>query len=435
MIRSIASARRLAPAVFIIIAGAWGDLAAKEPGAIPEDPLETLNQGQLQEAFRVLSRHYIEHESLTYERINKAALEGLMRRLSFGAELIPKGTVPEGDEIPLSYHTEIIPEGVVYIRPVTFDEEEVSRTAAELRKHAKSEEIDTLILDLRSPVPQFEFARAAAFADLFTGRNELLFKIKKPTDQKARLFLSKEDTLWKKRLIVLIDRETSSVAETVAAVLDYHGSCFFIGQKTTGRAVQYEQVSLNEDTLLRFASAEVLLPDDRRLFRNGVEPDLESVTPPKKKRRIFEASEENGLARYVFDKERPRMNEAALVAGTDPELEYYLAKHAGETTAFDKTPLQDRALQTALESLVAIDFIKVPAKEKAAEPKPDDSKAEPAPEPDDKPSADEEKNPVDAPADPKKKKKDPEPDDDAASPGEASAFYPYASFLPKNMTA
>jgi hypothetical protein len=346
------------------VAPAAADPAESRPAESKGDPIDTLTQSQLQEAFRVLSQHYIEHENLTYEQLNKAALEGLMRRLSFGADLVPRVAASSKDEVPFAFYEEVINKGIAYIRPVTFNEKEVSATAALLKKHAKDESVHTLILDLRAPVEQFEFARAAAFADLFTPGNELLFKIKKPGDPKARLFLSKENNLWNKRLLVLVDRETSSVAETVAAVLNQETACFIIGEKTPGRTVQYEEIPLSVETNLRFASAEVLLRNDEALFRKGVTPDLISVTAPKLKRRVFEESEKKGLASYAFDKERPRMNEAALVAGTDPELDYYLVKRSGGMTPFDRKPVQDRTLQTALESLVAIDFLVLPEKEK-----------------------------------------------------------------------
>ncbi len=44
----------------------------------------------------------------------------------------------------------------------------------------------------------------------------------------------------------------------------------------------------------------------------------------------------------------------------NPELDYHLAKSLGQTTPYDRVPLQDRALQTALEGLLAIEFLVLP---------------------------------------------------------------------------
>ena len=332
---------------------------------VTEDALESLNQGQLQEAFRVLSEHYIENETLDYEQLNKAALDGLLRRLSFGAELVARNGDSPPPPPPFDFHEEIITKGVAYLRPVTFDNDELTRTKSALSSYRKSK-IETLILDLRTPVILVEFERAAAFADYFTPPNELLFKIQKPGEADARLFLSHSDRLWNNRLIVLIDRDTSSVAETIASVLQRQfPNCLTIGQRTVGKAVQYQEIALSKTIALRFASAEVLLPDETRIFRNGVIPNLASTTPHQRKTRIFTQSATKGMAPFTLDQERPRMNEAALVAGTNPELEYYLQRSNGLRSKWDRQPLQDQTLQTALGSLIAIDFINPPVEKPA----------------------------------------------------------------------
>ncbi|MFV1994306.1 MAG: S41 family peptidase [Verrucomicrobiales bacterium] len=343
-----------------------------DPGRVKassEDPVSDLGQKELQEAFRVLSRHYIESAPLEHEELNRAALEGLLSRLSFGAALIPRRSDAERDEASYSFYEEIIRENVGYLRPVTFGEKELTRTREALAFYANNG-VDTLILDLRTPVERSDFSRAAAFADFFTEPNRLLFKIRKPTSDKAQLFLSREKALWKGRLLVLIDHETGSVAETVAAVLDRQVPCFMIGEATPGRAVQYQEVPLNEKIALRFASAQVVLDDDSPLFRVGVQPRLIATTPPKEKSRAFHQSETKGLARYLMDRQRPRLNEAALVAGDDPELDYVIAKMNGKPTPYDHKPLQDRALQTALATLTAIDFFELGSDEpdETAEP-------------------------------------------------------------------
>ncbi len=371
--------RRLACALLLTLAlpaRSYGE--ADAASEVKPESLETLSQSQLQEVFRVLNRHYIENETLNYEALNRAALDGLLRRLSFGATLVRRNGDPDSDAPAFSFHEEVIKPGIAYLRPVTFEPKEVEAAAKALRRYP-GEEIHTLILDLRAPVRIDEFGRAAAFLDLFTGRNQLLFKIQKPSDQRAELFLSKKARLWDGRLVVLVDRESSSVAETVAAVLDHYVDCLTMGQPTQGRTVQYQEVALDEETALRFASAEVLLPDDRSLFRKGITPRLRAGTSPQRKRRVFEQSAAKGMQRFVFDRERPRLNEAALIAGDDPELDYHLAKSAGKPTPYDKTPLRDGMVQQALETLLAVDFFQLEAKAESGEVEEEQTEEEESP--------------------------------------------------------
>jgi hypothetical protein len=343
-------------------------------------PLESLNQNQLQEAFRALSQHYIDKDSLNYEELNKAALEGLLSRLSFGASIIEKNNAAAADDEPADdfefYHEAISPK-IAYIRPIHFGADEIKATREAL-KEFKTEEIETLILDFRAPVQEDEFARVAAFADIFTDTGELLFKIAKPGDERPQLFLAKNPSQWDGALILLVDTQTSPAGETAAAVISHFRDCLVVGEKTAGAAVQYQEIALTPDSALRFASAQILLPDGTTLFRNGVTPQFKAHTPPTLKKQVFELSQDKGLARYLFDRERPHMNEAALVSGINPELEFYLAKSNGKETRWDKRPLQDRALQAVIELLGTASFLELdqPAPSKPplnTSPKPADS--------------------------------------------------------------
>jgi hypothetical protein len=351
----------------------------------PSPALETLSQSQLQEAFRALSQHYIDKDSLNYEELNKAALEGLLNRLSFGASIVEKATDP-GATTPstpadsFEFYQETITPAIAYIRPVHFTAEEIKATRQALQEF-KAEKIKTLVVDFRAPVQEDEFARVAPFADLFTTTGELLFKIAKPGDDRPQLFLSKNPAQWDGALVLLIDAQTSPAGETAAAVISQFRDCLIVGEKTAGAAVQYEEIALNADSALRFASAEIRLPDGSSLFRNGVTPQIVARTAPNQKKQIFTLSHKKGLARYLFDRERPRMNEAALVSGINPELEFYLAKTANQETRWDKRPLQDRALQTVVELLGTAAFLEL---NKPAEPQspstPDPDEDAPSPD-------------------------------------------------------
>ncbi|MFM8809644.1 MAG: hypothetical protein ACKOJB_12230, partial [Chthoniobacterales bacterium] len=65
---------------------------------------------------------------------------------------------------------------------------------------------------------------------------------------------------------------------------------------------------------------------------------------PEDKKAILDGALEKGIAGFVFESERARMNEAALVAGTNPEID------ADES----KTQLLDRPLQRAVDLVTAI---------------------------------------------------------------------------------
>ena len=62
------------------------------------------------------------------------------------------------------------------------------------------------------------------------------------------------------------------------------------------------------------------------------------------------------------------MNEAALVAGTDPELDYYVARSNKRDTPWDKPMLRDRVLRQAVDLLAVTSFLPNEEEEEDQEP-------------------------------------------------------------------
>ena len=65
----------------------------------------------------------------------------------------------------------------------------------------------------------------------------------------------------------------------------------------------------------------MILPDQRSCFPDGIKPDLAVALPPEEKQDIFQRSLTIGMAPFVLEADRPHFNEAALLAGTNPEID------------------------------------------------------------------------------------------------------------------
>lgn len=337
-----------------------------EPESSPEadnplklrEMIDTLDQSSLQEAFRLLTKDYINHEDLDPLAINRAAMQGLLARLDFGAMLLTEKSL-DARKSPFRFYSELVTDDTAYIRFGRFNKPGVEALDKSLEIYSKNKKIRNLILDLRSPQAQADFAIASEILSRFRPPNELLFKIRRPGQDRPTLFISKlMDHTWSGKLVLLVDRETGNVGEIIAGVLKRQNDCLVIGEKTPGLTVEYRDVPIGEDRILRYAIAEVVLEDDSSLFQKGITPDIETPTPLESKRAIFRETQ-NGkeLTEFLFQRQRPRMNEAALVAGTDPEIDYYLLRSNNKPTPWDKPPLQDRALQQTVDMLRMNQFL------------------------------------------------------------------------------
>jgi hypothetical protein len=108
--------------------------------------------------------------------------------------------------------------------------------------------------------------------------------------------------------------------------------------------------------VLRVAVGEVTLPDATPVFPGGLTPDLTLNVPQEKTDEVLQlAMNGTGVAPLVFEKARARMNEAALVAGTNPELDEIqeIQKRRATGDAAPK-PVRDEALQRALDYITSV---------------------------------------------------------------------------------
>lgn len=165
------------------------------------------------------------------------------------------------------------------------------------------------------------------------------------------------EPVWTRPLLVLVDDETNNLGETIAAVLRLRRQALLLGAATRGGAVRYETVPVDAEWSLRFARAEVLLADDSSIFQKGVQPDFLVELATATKRRVFEISREQDMKSTIRDEPRARFNEAALVKGTNPELDAYIRRSAGEALPGDASKPSDSVLQRAVDLLMTRDHL------------------------------------------------------------------------------
>lgn len=323
-------------------------------GSAP-DPVDQISQSAIQSAFQVLRKEYIRSSDLTFDELNRAALQGLLSRLDFGAELVRRDEVKEKADAPLSH--EFLAPDVAYVRPAAFTLKEAAALEKVLQED-RAKAVTALILDLRTPAGPGAFEVAAAMLECFVPRGELMFKMKQLGREEAELMISSRDPAWTSPITILMDAETNNLGEAVAAVLHDRKSAILVGEQTRGATVRYETLPVDDTWVLRFARAEMLLPDDTSLFRMGLKPDFEVRLEAATKHQIFKLAHQDGLKAHLFDRSRTRYNEAALVARKNPELDAYIRRSAGEDDEeADHHPLRDVVAQRALDMILSREIL------------------------------------------------------------------------------
>jgi hypothetical protein len=316
--------------------------------------VDQLTQAQLQEIFQQLKSAPLPAAQLSDEALNRAAVQGLLQRLGTGFSIVAMTALADA---PKKLVSELLSAEIGYLRPAAMDAASLTSADSALEAMGKST-ATTLILDLRSPAQPSDAASAAQWLSRFLPAGTPLFQVRQSAAAALESFIATGTPLWTKPVLVLIDQETSNTAEAVAAVLQREKHYFLIGQATLGQPIRYGTKPLTETLEMRWAQAELMLTADTSLYNHGLIPDLEMVMDFGLKRQQFLSSETTGMKRYAYETERPRLNEAALVARTNPELDYKLAQSAHETSVYDAPATRDPVLQQALDFLTAQAFLK-----------------------------------------------------------------------------
>lgn len=325
---------------------------APTPAASPtmEDLVSSLALADLQTALSFIKNNFTNPEATNETELDRATLEGLLFRQPNGLMILAEREAASPD---LAIYAEILDGHVGYLRIGSLSNTNLKALDRKLTEFT-SKKVDAIILDLRaSNQPSADFGTAAEFAKRFCPRGKLLFKLRKASTHQERTFESDRDPTFAGLVVALTDDETVGAAEAFAAALRLDDRALTIGQVTAGRAVEYSDLPLPGGKILRVATSEVVLADGQSLFPSGIKPDLPVQMSIADKRQIFQLSNEKGMSAFISEAERPHLNEAALLAGTNPELDIPDARHSGGKT---KQPSRDAVLQRALDVLTSLEI-------------------------------------------------------------------------------
>lgn len=274
-------------------------------------------------------------------------------RLPRGVMFLPaKENAPA--ETPTLFYSETIGGHIGYVRVGSLNAANLQALDKSVANFA-AKNVNALIMDLRASPATTDLPLAAEFAKRFCPKGKTLFTLRKPVGHQDRVFSSDRDPAFRGLVMVLTDGDTVGAAEAIAAALRFYNKALLIGQVTAGRAAEYSDLSLPSGKILRVAVAEMVSPDGRPLFPEGIKPDLPVEMSMADKRQIFQLSGEKGMGPFVYEGARPHMNEAALLAGTNPEVEAAEAAQQRRGRSPEKPSTNDPVLQRALDVVTSLE--------------------------------------------------------------------------------
>src|SRR6266568_6181294 len=337
------------------IASKSSAITSPSPSVTPtaSDLINSLGAADLQTAITLLKSNFTNPDAITDMELSRATIQGLMIRLPYGVMLFPNRE-KAAIEAPSAFYSEILDSHIGYLRLGSLNSANLQATDKSLSTFA-TKKVEALVVDLRASQAMNDFAVAAEFAKRFCPKGKPLFTLRKPAARQDRVFNSDRDLAFRGLIMVLTDGDTAGAAEALADALHFYDKALIMGQPTAGRAVEYSDLPLPSGKILRVAVAEIVSAEGHSLFPEGIKPDVPVEMSMVDKRQIFQLSSEKGMAPFVYEAGRPHMNEAALLAGTNPEVEAAEAAQQRRGRVPEKQPPHDPVLQRALDVITSLE--------------------------------------------------------------------------------
>ena len=311
--------------------------------AVPEESDPTPSPVDSAEIIDALRTSSLESPTLLGTSLTSANLPDFLQRSGAKVRfsLRPtQGTVPGSKSL-----LELLPSGVAYWRPRSFDPTEISRFVKEWTLW-KSGKPTGLVLDLRHFSDPNQFSGAALLTSLFTSPGRPLFTLQ-GFNQPQQVFKSERQPVdlpsWMP-LIVLTNRHTRGAAEATAHALRLHSRALVIGQPTAGEGGLYRETRLKSGLYMRLATARATGADGTEWMGTPLEPDVWVDADPVWEWRSFTAAWSRGAASVVA--EPPPL----------PRLSHDLSAVVLDATVpTDSTPpLADPILRAGVDAVLAI---------------------------------------------------------------------------------
>jgi hypothetical protein len=322
------------------------DSATNSPQVVPSEisqgsRLQLLDAEQIQQAIAAICERHVEGAKLDDSELQRATLLGLLESLEPGADLIGETVTAENTS---PFRSEILDGDIGYVRLGSLQTENLAQLDAALPEFT-AKKVLGVVLDLRATPESQNFELAAQVAGRFVPKGTAVFSLRRAGAAEPKMFTSAAGPLFQGVLVVVVDAGLGGAGEALAATLRRHAQAMLVGTTTSGRAVEFATVPVGRGQNLRLAVAAAQVEGAPDLYPKGIRPDLPVGQTPEDRETILALSLEKGVGTFVFEKERAQFNEAALVAGTNPEL---VASPETSPTIFD------RPLQRAVDLVTAI---------------------------------------------------------------------------------
>lgn len=177
-------------------------------------------------------------------------------------------------------YTEVLDNQIGYMDIYSFDEG-TSEQFKNKYNELKEKGIKGLIIDLRNN-PGGIVQEATGIADAMIEKGKTIL-ITKDKDGKEEITESEEEPIVDVPVILLTNNNSASASEILAGALKDNGVARIVGEKTYGKGVIQNVFTLSSGAGLKITTNEYFTPNNNKINKIGIEPDIEVSLPEELK--------------------------------------------------------------------------------------------------------------------------------------------------------
>lgn len=193
--------------------------------------------------------------------------------------------------------SKVLENNIGYIEFNSFDEGCAKEFKTKLEE-LKNQNITSLIIDIRNNGGGL-VDEAIDIADYIVDKGaNLLITVDK--NEKEEITKSKENPIINMPIVLLINESSASASEILAGALKDNGKVTIVGEKSYGKGVIQELLTLSDGSGLKITTNEYFTPNRNKINKVGITPDVEvQLSDEAKAKLVLEEKDDTQLQKAI----------------------------------------------------------------------------------------------------------------------------------------
>lgn len=136
----------------------------------------------------------------------------------------------------------------------------------------ESQDMDSLIIDLRGNTGGYLYT-VTNMLEEFVGKDKIMYQIQSSSGVKK--YKSSKETSRKYKIVILVDENSASASEIMAASMKENYGAILVGKTTYGKGTVQTTKNLSNGSMIKYTIEKWLTPNGKNIDKEGITPDYD----------------------------------------------------------------------------------------------------------------------------------------------------------------